>query len=833
MHRFKQDVRFAWKSLSKSPVFTLVALVSIAFGIGANTAIFTLLDEVILRSLPVKDPGRLVLLYREGANYGSNRGSQALSYPMYQDFRDQNTVFDGVFCRYQGPLSFSAGGVTERISGELVSGTYFQVLGVGASLGRVITPADNLHEGAHPVAVLSHRFWQNRFGGDPNVIGREIKLNNYPITVIGVSAKGFDGTDPAISPDVRVPMMMKKQMTPGWDALWDRRYSWINVFARLKPGVTLKQAQAQLNTIFHHVRQMEVKEKEFANTTPYTREQFLKASLKFQPASNGKSELCEAFSKPLWILMAVVGFVLLVACANLANLMIARASGRQKEIAVRLAMGARRIHIVQQLLIESLILSFAGAIGGIILAFATVKILLSFVPTSGMEMTLSATPDVRVFLFTLAIAVLSAVLFGLLPALQTTRPDVSDVLKDQASNLSGSGKQVSFRKLLVVAQVSLSLLLLIGAGLFIKSLRNLKRVNPGFQPSNLVAFDTDPTLNNYPPERTHQMYRDLLARLRATPGVQSAGAAMMRILANDEWDSTISVEGYEPKPGEDMQAFTNSIEPGYFATLGIPLLEGRDFDARDTGPEETVAIVNRSFAQHYFGNRTAIGKHVGFGGNPGTKLKMEIIGIVADAKYTALRDSIQRQLFIPTDQVKNGIALTTFVRTTLPSEQMFNTIRTMTRSIDSNTPIFNMKTIDAQLDENLMQERLVAGLSSTFGIVATLLAVIGLYGVMAYTVLRRTREIGIRMAVGAVRENVVWLVMKEVLLVIAAGVALGAPAALALTRFVRSQLYGLEPTDTETMVIAVATLFVVGCVAGYIPAMRAARIDPLRALRYE
>jgi predicted permease len=811
----------------------LVALLSIAFGIGANTAIFTLLDQVILRSLPVKDPGRLVLLYNKGSNYGNNRGGQALSYPMYEDFRDQNKVFSGMFCRYENPLSFSAGGATERVSGELVSGTYFQVLGVDAALGRVFTPADDQRPGEHPLAVISFNFWHNRFGGDPAVIGKQIKLNDFPFTIVGVSPKGFDGTDPGLSPDIRVPMMMKKQMTPGWDDLKNRRSTWVNVFGRLKPGVNIPQAQAQMNTIFHQIRQMEVKDKEFANTTPYVRNQFLKANLMIQPAANGRSSLRERFAQPLWILMAVVGFVLLIACANVANLMIARASGRQKEIAVRLAMGARRTRIVQQLLVESLLLSFAGAVLGLILSVLTVRILLTFVPATGSSFTISAWPDVRVFAFTLGIAFLSAVLFGLLPALQATRPDLAPTLKDEATNLSGTGSHVSFRKLLVVAQVSLSLLLLIGAGLFIKSLRNLKNVNPGFRPSNLVAFDTDPSLNNYAPERTHQMYRDLLAQLRSTPGVENVGMAAVRILEDNEWDSSISVEGYEAKPGEDMQAFCNEIEPGYFATLGIGLLEGRDFDDRDRGTEYTKAIVNKSFAEHYFGKRSAVGKHVGFGGNPGTKLKMEIIGVVADAKYTALRDKVQRQMFVPAEQSKRALSMTTFVRTTLPSDQMFNAIRTQMRGIDPNVPIFKMKTVDAQLDENLLQERLVAGFSSTFGLLATLLAVIGLYGVMAYTVMRRTREIGIRMAIGAMHGNVVWLVMKEVLVVVGAGMALGLPCALLLARFIRSQLYGLEPTDLETATLAIIVLFVVACAAGYIPARKAARIDPLHALRYE
>lgn len=838
MNNLLKDIQFALRTLRKSPVFTGIAVLSLAFGIGANTAIFTLLDQVILRLLPVKDPEQLVLIYSRGGHYGNNRGGAALSYPMYLDFKTRNTLFSDLMCRYTTPMSMTVGNTTERVPGELVSGNYFQVLGVGAARGRTFTPEDDKTPGGHPIAMLSYGFWRTRFAGDPNIIGKQVKLNGLSMTIIGVSPQGFDGTDPGLSPSIRVPMMMKAQMTPGWDDMKNRRSRWINVFGRLKPGATIEKAKAEMQTIFHQILEMEVKEKDFANATPYTRSQFLKSYIVMDPAGNGRSSLRQQFAKPLWVLMAVVGFVLLIACANVANLLIARASGRQKEIAIRLALGSSRGRLIQQLLVESTLLSVAGGILGLVFSLITVKLLLNFLPMDFFQLTLSSTPDFRVLGFTFGISILTGLLFGLAPALQTTRPDIAPTLKDQAGNVMGGGSQVYFRKALVIAQVTLSLLLLIGAGLFIQSLRNLKTLNPGFKTTNLIAFNLDPTLN-YQPERSRQVYKNLTGTMNTTPGVQKAGLAGVRILEDNEWDSSISVEGYTAKPGEDMQAFMNSVSPGYFAALGIPLLEGRDFRESDTIPTSvkenspTVAVVNQSFAKHYFGNQSAIGKHVGFGGDPGTKLNIEIVGVIGDAKYMSMRDEIPRQMFVTYLQDNQPGGMTMFVRTTLPSEQMFNTIRKQMQSIDASVPLFNMKTIESQLDDNLVKERLIASLSSFFGALATLLAIIGLYGVMAYTVTQRTREIGIRMALGAIRGDVLWLVMKEVLVLVVIGVILGVPAALGLARLVQSQLYGLTPADPITVSIATLVLATVACLAGYIPALRATRIDPMTALRYE
>jgi predicted permease len=513
-----QDLRFALRGLRQSPVFTAVAVVSVALGIGANTAIFTMLDQVLLRLLPVKDPQGLVLLTSRGSHYGNNRGGNALSYPMYADFRDHNQVFSGVFCRFSLPLNVTFDGRTERANGELVSGSYFPVLGVGAALGRTITPDDDKVRGGHPVAILSFDYWKTRFAADPAIVGKTIIVNNYSMTVIGVTQEGFHGVDLGAAPQIHVPVMMKAQMTPQWNDLDNRRSRWVNVFARLSPGVSLTQAKAALQPFFHGMLEQEVQEAAFSHASSYTRQQFLKTWIDVLPASQGRSPLRNQLTRPLWVLMAIVGLVLIIACGNVANLLIARATARQKEIAIRLALGASRGRVIGQLLVESALLAVLGGVVGVALAAWMDQALLRFLPNESGSVFISSSPDLRILAFNFGVALATGLLFGLAPALQATRPDVAPTLKDQAGAVVGGGSQARLRKALMVAQVTLSLLLLIGAGLFIRSLRKLKTLDPGFQTENLIVFSVDPIMNGYSPDRARQFYKqfqDSIAAIQA------------------------------------------------------------------------------------------------------------------------------------------------------------------------------------------------------------------------------------------------------------------------------------------------------------------------------
>src|SRR5579862_7222144 len=836
MGNLAQDLRFAARSFRKSPVFVAVAVFSLALGIGANTAIFTLVDQLLLRLLPVKDPQQLVLFWGRGPHYGSNNGRYKLSYPMYEDFRDHNQVFSGMFCRWETNLSVSSEGRTERVDGELVSGSFFQVLGVGAALGRVFSAEDDKTPGGAPYAVIRYRYWLNSYAGKPDVIGKRVLVNGYPLTIIGVSQAGFDGTDPGTSPQIRVPIMMKAEMDQVGSSFSynfkSRRGRWVNVFARLKPGVTLAQAKAALQPYFHQMLEMEVQEKEFAHAAPETRQRFLTMWMDLLPAAKGDSNLRRQFSSPLLVLTAIVGLVLLIACANVANLLIARATARQKEIAVRLALGASRSRIISQLLVESLALAIAGGIAGLALAAWMDKALVNFLPTGSSPITISTIPDWRILAFNLAVSLLTGVIFGLVPALQSTRPQLAGTLKDQVGSIVG-GASVGLRKALVAAQVMLSLLLLIGAGLFIRSLQNLKDLDPGFHTANLLGFAVDPPLNGYKQERSLDLYRQLRDNLDAIPGVESAALAIMPVLSGNEWDSSMAVEGFQAKPTEQPDPHMQFISPDYFKTMNIPILLGRDFRMSDGRGAPKVCIVNESFARKYFKDGNAVGKHIGMGGDPGTKLDTEIIAVVRDTKYESMRDEIPAEVYQPYHQMPFVLGMYAYVRTARQPEQVFSSIRQVVNSLDANLPVFQMKTIEAQMEESLITERLVATLSSGFGILATLLAAIGLYGVMAYMVAQRTREIGVRMALGAASSDVIWLVMKEVLQLVVIGVAIGLPAAWALTRFAKSQLYGIQPNDVLTIVLATAGIALVAILSGYIPARRATRLDPMRALRWE
>ncbi len=834
MGHLRQDLSFAFRTLRKSPVFLGVAVLSLALGIGANTAIFTLIDQLMLRLLPVKNPKELVLLWGRGDHYGSNNGRYKISYPMYADFRDKNQVFSGMFCRYQGDMSVSFDGSTERVSGELVSGTYFPVLGVGAAIGRVFSAGDDQTPGGHPFAVLSYRYWMNRFQGDPRVIGKKLVVDGFPLTVVGVSQAGFDGLDPGSAPEIRVPIMMRAQLTPaqGDYTLTDRRGRWVNAYGRLKPGLTLERAKAGLAPLFHQMLEMEVREAAFSKAAELTKQSFLKMWIDALPASQGVTELQRRYSSSLFVLMALVGVVLLIACANLANLFIARATARQKEIAVRLALGATRMRLVSQLLVESTLLAAAGGLLGLAIAVWTDKLLLRFLPSSSSPMTISAMPDGRILLFNLAVSLAAGLLFGLAPALQATKPRIAATLKDQAGSVS-SGPSVRFRKVLVTAQVTLSLLLLIAAGLFVRSLRNLKDLDPGFRTANLLTFAVSPPLNGYTPERSREFYRRLKEALDTMPGVESSSLAVVPVLAGNEWDSSMTVDTYKAAPGEDLDPHMNYISTDYFRTLSVPVSMGRDFTARDDQGAAKVAIVNEKFAQRYFPGANPVGHRVGMGSDPGTKTDIEVVGVVRNTRYETMRDEIPLEVYRPYRQNDWYNGMSVYVRTARDPEPMFRAIRGAVAQLDPSLPVSFMKTLEGQKDESMLTERLVASLSGAFGILATVLAAIGLYAVMAYMVARRTREIGIRMALGAESWDVVLLVMREVAVLVAIGIAAGLLLAWGLTGLVRTQLYGIAPNDPATVALAAAAIAVVALLAGYLPARRAVNVDPIQTLRFE
>ncbi len=826
-----QDVRFAARAFARSPVFVAVAMASLALGIGANTAIFTLTDQVLLRMLPVKSPEQLVMFTAVGQHYGNNMGSNRISFPMYQDFRDKNQVFSGMFCFNEEDMSMGYAGRMERVSGEYVSGNYFPVLGVGAAIGRVFTADDDKFQGAHAEAVLSYGYWRTRFNGDPGVIGRKITINGYPFTIIGVSEAGFGGTDPGLAPQIRVPIMMAHKLTEYTD-LNDRRSRWVTAFGRLKPGVSLDKAKAGLQPIFHRILDREVREKAFAKASPYMKQQFLRMSMNLLPGSKGRSQLRRQFSTPLLVLMATVALVLLIACANVANLLIARATARQKEIAIRLALGASRSRLISQLLVESLMLSVTGGLAGLALAIWIDHVLIGFLPQGTVPIRLSSTPDWRILVFNIGLSVLTGIIFGLVPALQSTRPNLAPTLKDQAGAVVG-GNSAGLRKGLVVVQVALSLLLLIGASLFIRSLRNLKDLDPGFRTTNLFSFRVDPTLNGYKTERSRDFYRRLQDSLKALPGAKESSLAFVAVLDDDEWDSWITLDTYKPKAGELPDPHMNYVAPGYFKTLEIPILAGRDFRTTDVLTTPKVGIVNETFAKKYFGGPQAIGHQFGMGIDPGTKTDITIIGVTRDTKYENMRDEIPAEVFLPYQQVDFIIGMIAYVRAARDPGALFPVIRQRVHDLDPNLPVFQMITLEKQMENSLVTERLVATLSAAFGFVATVLAGIGLYGVMAYTVARRTREIGIRMAIGAATRDVVWLVLREVLVMLGIGIVVAIPAALLVTRFVRTQLYGIQPSDPLSMALATLGIAAVAVLAGYLPARRATRVDPMNALRYE
>jgi predicted permease len=828
-----QDLRYGVRTLTKNPAFTLIAMATLALGIGANTAMFSLLDQVVLRLLPVRDPERVVIVRETGNHYGNSYGPNTISWPMFEDLRDNNQVFSGMFCRFPAAVTISGGDRAAQIPAELVSGSYFPVLGVGAALGRTIAPDDDAVPDSRPVVVLSYSFWRSFFDGDRRIVGRTINLNSYAMTVIGVAQPGFDGVELGVTAKVFVPIMMKTEMTPHSDGLKDRRrrLSWVTAYGRLKPGVSTEQAQLSLQPLMHSILEMEVQQPEFTRSaTPADREPFLRNRAELLPGS--ENDLREDMRKPLWLLVALTGAVLLLACANLANLLLARATARERELAVRLAVGAGRTRIVRQLLTETLLLSAAGAVLGLALAFLTDRILLRiYLPAdAAAEFVVSPIPDGRVLAFVVGAMLLTALVFGLLPAVHGSRTEITLSLKDRSGAASASG--ISLRRMLVGIQVALSLLLLVGAGLFVRTLRNLDSLGPGFPTDHLLTFRINPSLNGYSDEQTKSFYQRLDINLQTMPGVASVGFSAMPLLKGYAWQNAVLGKDFEGAPIEE-QPVLSEIGPNYFATLGIPIVAGRAFTALDVGPAK-YAVINESFARQYLPGRNPIGQRFGLVDDmQAVSPDIEVIGVIPDRKYRDLRETPPAQAYLPYLEGAHFRFMNVYLRTQGDPRQIENELRERMRQFDPHVPVVELQTVNEQIRLSLRTERLVASLSAVFGGLATLLAVIGLYGVTAYAVMRRTREIGIRMALGAVPGDVIAMVMREVLILIGAGLAAGFLLALALANLVRSQLFGLNPRDPLTFVGSAIVLTVAAGLAGFIPALRASSLAATTALRHE
>ena len=842
MDALAQDLRQSLRFVRKNPGFAALVALTLGLGIGANASIFSLLDQVLVRLLVVKDPRELVLLSAPGPNTGmitsSSNVVEPFSHPMFEDIRDRNEVFNGVLARYPLQLYLGHRGTTEPVAGTLVSGTFFEVLGVGPALGRVLSPEDDRTPGAHPVAVLSHGAWTRRFGGDPGVVGESVSVNGQPMTIVGVAARGFRGIELGRSAEIFVPLMMKPKLTPLWNGLGQRRVMWLQVMARLRPGMTLEKVEAALSVLYRQI--LEDEAKDLAGMPERFLKRFIEKRLVILPGAHGAPEIQSQLQTPLVVLMGMVGLVVLIACANVAGLLLARASARQKEIALRLALGASRARIARQLLVESLVLSLLGAAAGLLFATWTTGLLIRLLPFEGMAEALSADPDWRVASFSLALAALTALLVGFAPAVQATRPDLVRSLKEQAGSLAGAAGPMRLRKGLVVAQVALSALLLTGAGLFARSLDKLRGFDPGFRTERLLSFSVDPVTAG----RTAEEGRALLARVRdrllEAPGIRGVTMASEPLMENSHNVRTVIVEGYTPQQDENLSPSVTAVGPGFLETMGLPLLAGRDLREQDGAEAPKVAVVNETFARYFFKDETPLGRRfgwrrrdVGYAAEAARTLEYEIVGVVKDARTNNLRETVRRFIYVPYPQYDDVPGLVFYVRTEGDPLALAGTVRDAVREIAPTLPVADLKTMTATIDESLFVDRTFAALSAAFGLLATVLAGVGLYGVMSFAVARRTREIGVRVALGADRARILRLVLVESALLAGVGAAIGLPGGWGLGRVVESRLFGLTPLDPLSLAGTVLVLLVAMLLAGALPALRAMRVEPATALRYE
>ena len=828
---FAYDLRFSARSVLRSRSFAATTVLSLALGIGATTAIYSLVDQVILHALPVREPERLVLVDWKGDQVANGFGSwNLMSYPICRDLQLHDQIFEGVLCRAATTVTLSMGGEHKPVAAEIVSGTYFSVLGVGPALGRVLAKDDDETPGASAVVVLAYDFWKTQLGGPSDIVGRKVLINQHPMTVVGVAAPTFRGIDVGEVPSLWIPASMSAQAIPRFDGLLNRRARWLQVLGRLRPGVTLAQAQAGLQPWFKAMLVEDMHRPEFPKVTAERRERFLSSTIEITPAAQGHSSLRRRLSQPLWVLFVATGILLGLACLNVAGLFLARGSARDREISTRLALGASRGRIGRQLLADSVLFALAGGVLGVALAPAAMEMLIAFLPRDTATTALRSSVDARLLLFAFVVSVAAGVLSGFAPALHAGRKSIVSSLRERGS----VGGGVRLRKVIVAAQIALSLVLVIGAVLFARTLTGLLAKGPGFDTSSLVSFGVDPLRSGYSLSEASLLTRRIEDDIRASASTQTSAAARFPLLTGGSWNNPMTIQT-DRRIGTDRDVNLNAITPGFFATLGIRVVAGRDFDERDSRPVgdtgARAAIVNEAFVKRYLAGHNPLGALICQGSGPDARPTIEIVGVVADFSYRGLREESEQAYFPLLEGRDAGGHF--YVRVRGTPEQAAQSIRSIVHQADPALPITYLRTVGEQVNRSLNTERMLATLSGGFGALALLLSLIGLYGVMSFVVTQRTREIGIRIALGARGSAAVWLVLRDAIVMIAAGTAVALPSVGMLGRLVESQLFGVTATDPVTITVTTLLLAAAALGAALIPAYRASTVNPTDALRAE
>lgn len=826
-------LRFALRSLSKSPLLCLVVVLSLGLGVGANTAIFSLLHQVVLSSLPVAHPEELAVLHSPG-DVKNGRGStnnagdmdSVFNYHTLRELEKRPQGVAGIAGFRQIGANLAYGRQTVPGDLMLVSGEYFPLLGVQPLLGRILASDDDMDGAGNPVAVLGYGYWRDRLGGETSVLNQSIRVNAQVFTIVGVTPQGFNGLTYGDQPDIYVPISFKPKLTPGWNGTDKQSDYWVYLFARLRPGLSRQRAAAALNSTYVPLVEQQAQTEKFR--TSKDKERFLQSRLTLADGRQGQSSMRDGQRVPILILMAATVLVLLIAVANAANLLLARSAQRRKELAIRAAMGASRAELVGQMLAEALLLALGGAATGVLIGGVTLQLLIRL--SSNREMAiqyLTAHLEWPVLLFSVALSLAAGILFGLYPAWEGARASLGLTLKDEAGQASATRATARLRRVLVCAQVMISAMLLIPTGLFLTSLVNLLHVNLGMRTENVIGFSISPQLNGYTPERIRSLYERAEAELAAIPGVRGVAASMVPLIAGSNWGTSVKIEGSSTP---NTNSLYNKVGPGFFGKMEIPLIAGREFTLGDNAAGSRVAVVNQQFVRHFLAGRNPIGVHFSTGGGDPS---IEIVGVVQNSHYSGVKQEVPDLFFTPWRQDQGIGSLSFYVRSALPAGQMIPQIRRTVASLDPDLPPERLRTLDDQISRNIRSDRVVLQLAAAFAFLATALAMLGLYGVMAHSVTRRTREIGIRMALGAAPRRIRAMVLREILWILGIGLAAGVPAALLLSRLTQSQLFGVKAYDGMVLAGAILALTASAVAAGFLPARRAARVNPLDALRYE